>query len=188
MSARFTPARGGGIETGPVTGDARGRLRRSSAPSSAENRITEYPGRIFVVAGSCCVVLGGLVAAVTEPLELVKGSWLAAYLVLVCGAAQYAFGTVQLRLAGPSIPPTRAWAQLACWNLGNAAVIWGTLTGVPVIVDAGGALLVIGLGIALLASRPAGLRLTGRVYRCALVVLLVSVPIGLALAHLRHTA
>jgi hypothetical protein len=188
MSAGLTPARGGGIETGPVTGDAHHCLPRSSAPSSAENRNTECPGRMFVVTGSGCVVLGGLVAAVTGPLELAKGSWLAAYFVLVCGVAQVAFGTVQVRLAGPSIPPARAWAQLTCWNLGNAAVIWGTLTGVPVIVDAGGALLVIGLGIAFLVSRPAGPRLAGRVYRCVLVVLLLSVPIGLALAHLRHTA
>lgn len=148
---------------------------------------TGYPARVFFVVGSCCVVLGGLVAAVTGPLELDKGSWLAAYLVLVCGVAQCAIGTAQARLAGRPIPPARGWSQLTCWNLGNAAVIAGTLIGVPVIVDAGGALLAITLGIALHAARHAVSGLAGWAYRWVLVVLLVSVPIGVVLAHLRDT-
>lgn len=159
----------------------------SAKPGDAGRRIVGYPDRVFVVVGSCCVVLGGLVAAVTGPLELGKGNWLAAYLVLVCGVAQFAIGTVQERLARPSIQSTRAWTQLTCWNLGNAAVIWGTLAGVPVVVDAGGALLVIGLGIALHATRHGVPRFVGWAYRCVLIVLLVSVPVGVALAHLRDT-
>ena len=46
----------------------------------------------LLVAGAASIVLGGLVAAVTGPLELEHGSWAAAYLVLVSGVAQWVMG------------------------------------------------------------------------------------------------
>jgi hypothetical protein len=49
----------------------------------------DLPAEILIFVGASCVVLGGLVAAFTGPLQLTDGSWLAAYLVLVCGEAQY---------------------------------------------------------------------------------------------------
>jgi len=39
----------------------------------------------MTVGGAGCVIVGGLVAAVTGPSGLEQGSWLAAYSVLVCG-------------------------------------------------------------------------------------------------------
>ncbi len=59
------------------------------------------PARLLVVVGTCCVVLGGFVAAVTGPLTLADGSWLAAYLVLVGGLAQCALGQVPSWLTAP---------------------------------------------------------------------------------------
>lgn len=157
----------------------------------------------MVVIGGILVVLGGLIAAVTGPLELEHGSWLAAYLVLVCGVAQFAMGTVQSGQAssGEETSPRLGWAQLVSLNVGNAAVIVGTLTREPLVVDGGVVFLVIALGIALYAVRPwrrsaeetvAGLATTsgtGRfllwTYRVFLVLLVVSLPIGSILAHLR---
>src|SRR5699024_5751274 len=137
-------------------------------------------------AGVVCVVLGGLVAAVTGPLDLAKGSWAAAYLVLVCGTASCAIGTAQTRLTVRPIPPALARSQAAAWGLGNAAVIAGTLTGLRLMAAAGALLLGAALGIALGLTRGAARALPLRAYRAALFVLLVSVPIGMILAHLRN--
>ena len=52
---------------------------------------------MLTATGIGSVVLGGLVAAVTEPLDLTHGSWVAAYLVLVGGVGQGAMGRARLR-------------------------------------------------------------------------------------------
>lgn len=166
------------------------------------NRDGVRPTSVLIVIGGVCVVLGGLVAAVTRPLDLVHGSWLAAYLVLVCGVAQFAIGTMQAAGATDThrIPPVRGWVQLACLTLGNVGVVVGTVTGMPLVVDTGGVFLVIAFGIALQAARPraqstirggvAGLPVTrpvGRVflwaYRGLLVLLVISIPVGSVLAR-----
>ena len=92
------------------------------------------------------------------------------------------------------MPPARTWTQLTCWGVGNAAVITGSLTGVPVLVDAGGVLLVVALMIALVRAGwrgPPVLRLGGGLvgwaYRCLLVILMISAPVGAVLAHMRST-
>ena len=161
-----------------------------SRPTGPGYGLTSRPARVLVVAGACCVVLGGVVAAVTGPLELDKGSWLAAYLVLVCGVAQYAIGQAWARPAEQLDPRVLGWTQVASWNLGNAAVIGGTLTDIPLLVDIGALLLVIGLGIALrpvhsTAGQDSMSRLASRAYRGLLLLLLVSIPVGVGLAHLR---
>lgn len=155
-------------------------------------RGADLPARIMVVGGAGCVVLGGLVAAATGPLGLGDGSWLAAYLVLVCGVGTYAIGAVQARSEAP-LPVTRGRVQLGCWSLGNAAVITGSLTADAVVVDAGVPLMVVALAIALahtvrsagLSARGAASRPATWAYRCLLVVLMISTPVGAVLAHLR---
>ena len=142
------------------------------------------PGPLFA-AGVACVLIGGLVAAATGPLDLAKGSWAAAYLVLVCGASSCAIAAAQARPRGTAVAPAAAGAQAAAWALGNAAVLAGTLTGLPVAVDAGGVLLAAALGIALALTRGTAPGLVRTAYRLALVGLLLSVPVGAALAHLR---
>lgn len=157
----------------------------------------------MIVVGGGFVVLGGLVAAVTAPLGIERGSWLAAYLVLVCGVAQFAIGTVQAGQTGikETMSPRWAWVQLLSLNLGNAAVITGTLIREPLVVDAGVVFLVVAFGIAAYAVRPwgspsvtavAGVPLAsaaGRFllwgYRVFLLLLVVSLPVGSVLAHLR---
>jgi hypothetical protein len=156
------------------------------------------PAGVLTAIGACCVVLGGLVAAATGPLDLARGSWLAAYLVLVAGVAQCAMG--QARTRRPDVARSRRWdwTHICCWNLGNAVVIGGTLAGVPLMVDTGSVLLVVALAIALhTARRPAGAparplatrmpTVVDWAYRALLLVLAVSIPVGMALSHLRST-
>ncbi|GIF01528.1 hypothetical protein [Paractinoplanes rishiriensis] len=155
------------------------------------------PAAVLTATGICCVVIGGLVAAVTGPLELAHGSWLAAYLVLVGGVAQWAMG--QARSRRPDVlQPRRSWAQIGCWNVGNLLVIAATLTGAPWAVDLGSILLVIALVLAWHAARPGtgtsarlatawASLLVDRAYRMLLLVLAVSVPVGMVLSHSRHS-
>ncbi|WP_291279580.1 hypothetical protein [Galactobacter sp.] len=139
--------------------------------------------------GAAFVLLGGAVAAVTGPLSLTKGSWAAAYLVLVCGVPQYLMGRLTHR--GPATPT--GWWMLAGWNLGNAAVVCGTLLRAPYLVDAGGVLLwgcLVAVLVGLLRRPPREIvhaltSLQRWLLIAAVVVLLISVPVGLLLAHLR---
>lgn len=145
--------------------------------------------RWWMTLGAMSVVAGGLVAALTGPLGLWKGSWLAAYLVLVCGVPQYLMGRAAARW---SLVRT-GWFVLAAWNAGNVAVIAGTLVASPYLVDAGGALLLvvlIALLRALLRSQPSdAVVFTRRAWRWLMIALvsalIISVPVGLLLAHLR---
>lgn len=161
------------------------------------------PASAMVVIGGSFVVLGGLVAAVTGPVGLERGSWLAAYLVLVCGVAQFAIGTVQSGqdLGTKPMPWARGWVQLTCLNLGSVAVIVGTLAREPSLVDSAVGLLLVAFGIALHTVRPwasqpmrglvelQGRGSVGRLvlwgYRVFLLLLVVSLPVGSVLAHLR---
>lgn len=157
----------------------------TTAPTGFTDAGPRFAKALFV-AGVACVVAGGLVAAVTGPLGLAKGSWAAAYLVLVCGTASCAIGAAQTRLLDRSIAAPSAWTQAGAWAAGNAAVIAGTLTGLPLVVDAGAALLVAALGIALGRTRGAAARPATWAYRLTLIALLVSIPVGMVLAHLRN--
>jgi hypothetical protein len=165
----------------------------ANSPSGPRRGSHPNPATVLTAIGICSVVLGGLVAAVTGPLELAHGNWLAAYLVLVGGVTQYAMG--QARLRRPDVmQPRRSWAQIGCWNLGNAMVIGGTLAGEPLAVDLGSAPLVIALAIAFHAARSgAGTAprsaaswvspLIDRAYQTLLLVLALSIPAGMVLSH-----
>ena len=146
------------------------------------------------VVGAVCVVAGGLVAAVTGPLALVHGSWAAAYLVLVAGVAQIALAGGQALLARHPVSRRLMLMEFAGWNLGNAAVIAGTLWGAELLVNFGGALLVVALGALLVATRSGsgqvdavahGRRMALLAVRALVALLLVSIPVGLWLAHVR---
>lgn len=151
----------------------------SSTPSP---RLAIVP---FVSVGIAAVVAGGLIAAAIAHAPTEKLVWLVAYLVLVVGVAQIALGMGQYWLAGRAPGRIGLWVEFSSFNLGNAAVMAGTLIGVAPLVDVGGVLVVVALVLFLLggrgASRGGNLRY---LYWILIVVLLVSVPIGLLLAHL----
>lgn len=147
---------------------------------------------ILLAVGIGCVVLGGLVAAVTEPLGLAHGSWVAAYLVLVGGVAQGAMGWARMGHRGP-LRSVWGWVQFGAWNAGNGAVLVGTVLGAPPLVDLGSLMLIVALVIALLAARRSGDRddgpmpeWLGWIYRLLLLVLALSIPVGIVLSHLRN--
>jgi multisubunit Na+/H+ antiporter MnhG subunit len=145
------------------------------------------PATVLTGVGAACIVLGGLVAAVSRPLDLALGSWTAAYLVLVAGVAQYAMGRARARTRGPhtALRMPWAWAQVGAWNVGNALVIGGSLAGIPWLVDVGSVLLLVALVIAFRATRPASRpRWVEWAYRVFLVLLAVSAVIGSVIAHL----
>jgi hypothetical protein len=142
-------------------------------------------GRALLLIGIVSVVVGGLVAAVTSLLDLAHGSWLAAYLVLVGGVGQAAMGAARVLTAGPGDRVSLGWGQVGSWNAGNALVIAGTLATLPPLVDAGGLGCVVALALALRQARRLPRTVSAWGYRAVLAVLLVSVPVGLVLAHVR---
>lgn len=139
-------------------------------------------------AGGVSIVTGGLVAAVTGPTEWAHGSWVAAFLVLVAGAAQIGIGAGQAHLAAAT--PSLTFTALECvlWNAGCVTVVAGTLLASPVTVSAGSTLLVATLAMSAVAVRPSRRERSALLllYRAMLAVLLVSIPIGIALAWSRH--
>lgn len=158
---------------------------------SDDERVRVAVATPFALAGAVCVVAGGVVAAVTGPTGWDDGSWVAAYLVLVAGVAQIGLGVGRAALA-PRVPSTgRVAAEWITWNAGNAVVVGGTLGDVPVVVSAGGVLLVAALGLFTAATwaRPAPVAGPSpwlrRAFLALEVVLLVSIPVGLTLSWVR---
>lgn len=142
----------------------------------------------FVIIGSVLITTGGIVAAITRPASFEAGSWVAAYLVLVGGVAQIALGVGQAWISGAVPTASLVWKQAVAWNLGGALVVAGTLITVPILTSVGGVMLAVALALFLV-----GLRETGPVpswavitYRGLAGFVLLSVPVGLVLAWLRH--
>jgi len=155
-------------------------------------RIGYGSGLVFALIGTVSVVVGGLIAAVSRPLDWSYGSWVSAYLVLVTGVAQFVLGVGQDHLTERltdhlSERPLRRrtiWTEIAGLNIGSAAVISGTLMSRPWIVDVGGLLIFIALVQALLAVRGVPSGVLAVLYRLIIGIVIVSIPVGLVLAHL----
>jgi hypothetical protein len=137
------------------------------------------------------VTAGGVLAAVTAPAPSEHTTWAAAYLVLVGGVAQAGLGLGQAMFATRGTSSRLIAAEVAGWNLGNAAVLAGTLLDLTVLVDFGGVLLVVTLGLLARGLRggvsPADRagRWLLRGYRLLVLILLISIPVGLVLARVR---
>lgn len=138
--------------------------------------------RPFVALGALAIIAGGLTAAAVAHRPAQSLVWMSAYLVLVVGVVQIIFGAGQARLA--SAPPGAGLVIAEWWvfNLGNAAVIAGTLLGRFWIVFAGTLWFVAGIALFLHGTRRTaggGLVLA---YRALLVLILVSSLVGLGLS------
>lgn len=159
-------------------------MTEPAASTTARPARADLPFRLLALVW---VIAGGLTAAVTGPLGLEHGSWSAAFQVLVGGVLQGVLGIAQHGLAARAPGRGVLLAELLTWNLGGLAVIGGTVLGAPLLVDAGGALLVVTM---VLMLRAVGRRAQGPtwllwVFRAALVLTALSIPVGLVLAHLR---
>ena len=144
--------------------------------------------RPFLFVGALYVVAGGLVAAVTRPTGFDLGSWLAAFLVLVGGATQIALGVGQAWLSDVRPNPAAVTAEMLVWNAGVAATIMGTLVAAPLVTTLGGIALIVALVLFLRGVGTSGwdARSVRTVYRAVVALILLSTPVGLALAWIRH--
>jgi hypothetical protein len=156
----------------------------------SDQRIEPSPWRPSVplfVAGGVSIIAGGLTAAVTGPTGWERGSWVAAFLVLVAGAGQIGIGVGQSQLTSTPLSVRSGAGACVLWNSGCALVIAGTLLSSPVAVTLGGAPLVAVLVMAATSVRGGARRShLALAYRAFLIILLVSVPVGLALAWARN--
>ncbi|MGB3185790.1 MAG: hypothetical protein WBG36_10215 [Ornithinimicrobium sp.] len=154
-------------------------------PAVGHTRRYRASPSILVASAALSVISGGLVAAVTGPLGLDRGSWLAAYLVLVCGVGGWSVGVMQ-RGGVAGMSPLWARAQLAAWAVGNTAVIIGSLSLTTLSVDAGVVLLEMALLIAFITAPAVAAvgRASGWGYRALLILLMVSAPVGSVLSRL----
>lgn len=137
--------------------------------------------RPFVVLGIACVVGGGLVSAAMAPAATYHSSWAVAYIVLIAGVAQAALGLGQAALRGGHLSRRVLYGELTGWNLGNAAVVVGTLLDVTPALYAGCALLVAALAILLHAIRDAPPGWALSTTRVIVALLLISMPVGIVL-------
>jgi hypothetical protein len=141
----------------------------------------------FVILGSASVIAGGLLSAATAPTPSYTASWAVAYIVLVAGVAQLVLGIGQAQLA-PHQPSARILAlEWAAFNVANVAVLAGTVLGAAWIVDIGAAFIVTALALFIWSVRGTGSVHRWMLYgfRAVVVIVLVTTPIGLVIAHLK---
>lgn len=137
--------------------------------------------------GGASVVIGGLLSAATAPAPSYTASWAVAYIVLVAGVAQVVLGIGQGHLA-PTQPSGRVVAiEVIAFNLANVAVLVGTVMAAAWVVDSGAAFLIVALALFIWSVRGAGSRNRWMFYgfRAVIVVVVVTTPIGLVIAHLK---
>lgn len=140
--------------------------------------------RLFVAIGSIAIIAAGLGAAATAGTPSYLASWAVAYLVLVVGAAQIALGLGQALLK-PEMPSGRLVAgELVLFNLGNVAVLAGSLLSLPSFTTIGSTLVIIALAVLFWVTRNSKhgfwLRYS---YWLLILILFVSVFIGLVIAR-----
>lgn len=139
----------------------------------------------FLVAAAVGVISGGLVAAVTDPLDLEHGSWAAAFLVLVVGVGQAVLGAGQVHL-GARPDRRTVVAQMVSYDVASALVILGTLVTSPALVAVASALFLVSLvlfaRVALVEGEAGPIR---SLYLAVLVLLIVSTPVGIVLSIVR---
>lgn len=132
------------------------------------------------------VIAGGLLSAVTAHAATRSASWAAAYLVLVGGVATGGLAAGRALLSSPFPRPARLWVEFALWFAGNAFVLVGTLLSPRWLVEVGSGLLVASLASLVAGDRGGtGPVVARRLFLALVTVLLVSIPVGVFLSHLR---
>lgn len=139
----------------------------------------------FVIFGFVAIIAAGFLAAATASIPQRQILWAVAYLVLIVGIAQIGLGAGQAWLAQQPPRAPMLTAQFIAFNLGNAGVIGGTFADSPFVVDAGGLALVVSLILFVWGTRGSARNWLKTAYWILLVILIVSIPIGLILSHLR---
>lgn len=102
------------------------------------------------------------------------------------GVAQALLGLGQSMFTHGAVPATVRQVELWCWNIGNAAVIVGTLLDVPVVLYLGCVPLVATLILVLRQLAHAPSNWASWSVRAVVAVLLVSIPTGIVLQAVGH--
>ncbi len=141
----------------------------------------------FLVVGGISIIVGGSVSAAAAPSPSYTSSWAVAYIVLVAGVAQLVLGIGQAQLASKKLSTWLIVSEVLALNLANIAVLAGTLAVMPVVSYIGASLLVIALVLFVWAVRGANTQAKWLLYafRAVVVILAVTAPIGLVIAHSR---
>jgi len=166
-----------------------GRAEPASTPLRADEVLARWPAILpFLVFGTLYTIAGGLVAAVSRPLELGHGSWVAAYLVLAGGVGQIGLGVGQGLVAESRPSRSIVRVEASAWNVGLVGVIVGTLVSSPFATTLGSAVSAVALILFVRTARaPGGPATRARWLVLALAAaLLVSTPVGVVLAWARH--
>ncbi len=139
----------------------------------------------FLTVALLAVVAGGAVAAAVAHAPSRALVWMVAYLVLVAGVAQAAFGAGQAWLATRGLSVRLVVLQWAFFNLGNAGVITGTLMSTVPLVASGTAAFVMALLLFLAGVRHARRGGWLTVYRLGLGLLALGSAVGMTLSLIR---
>ena len=136
----------------------------------------------FVALGVAAVIAGGATAAAVayQPTEHLV--WMVAYLVLVVGVMQCAFGAGQAWLAQDPPPGRVTWGQWGVFNLGNAGVSAGTLGDRFGLVAGGTLLFVLAIAWFLYGVRAVRWRGWGIAYRVLVGLIFASSLVGLVIS------
>ncbi|HLR58712.1 MAG TPA: hypothetical protein VK098_11085 [Beutenbergiaceae bacterium] len=148
----------------------------------------EYLRRVWpaLLVALVSIIAGGLLSAITAHAATRSASWAAAYLVLVAGVGTGGLAAGRALLSSPFPRPVRVWVEFVLWFAGNALVLAGTLLHPRWLVDVGGGLLVASLASVVAGvRRGAGPVAARRLFLTLVTVLLISVPVGLLLSHVR---
>ena len=136
----------------------------------------------FVLMAVIAILVGGLLAAAFAhaPTQIVV--WAVAFLVLVAGLAQAAFGAGQAWLAVRPLRTRFVAAECVLLNFSNLGVIVGSVLACVPLVAAATALFVVTLGMFLFGVRGARAGWAIYTFRALLAAIAISSIIGLALS------
>ncbi len=164
-----------------------GRPTRSCSDDAVIGR-TWRESRAVVLVGTVCTVAGGLLAAVSRPLDIGLGPWASAFLVLVGGMAPIGLMVGQSLLATAPVPARLRRGEITSWYAGVAATLVGSFVAGPAVTTLGAVLLAVALALFLAGTRSQGRerRFWRGIYRALVVVVLAGAPIGAVLAWVRH--
>lgn len=155
--------------------------RQDAAPRGGDRYRSALP---FLAIGIAAILAGGLIAAAVAHAPGRDMVWLAAYLVLVVGLAQVAFGVGQAALAAKQTPLVIVIVELLLFNVGNAGVIAGTLASTFTSVAVGTVLLLLGLGLFYWRSRGDDRERLRYGYQALLALVAIGALVGVSLSAL----
>lgn len=139
-------------------------------------------------------IAGGLVAGITAHAPTQPATWAAGYLVLVGGVATFGLTLGRGLLSAGKLTQQRIGIEFAAWMAGNALVLAGGLVEVPWLVDIGSLLLAVALALVVFGVQHGGDSGPGEavgpkwmrwLFLALVIVLLISIPIGAVISHLR---